>query len=626
MKGAQGYRPFCSAPVARLLAAALLSVSAAWTATPIQFSGELGGVVNNAAGQPQPGAVVLLFNKQDQLLLRSATDAAGRFAFSELLPDLYNLQVSLASYIPAAKDAIQIRAGMRSLLEINLSRVVSSIQLVATIPAPNGLMSDDWKWSLRTATASRPILRLLPVARRDPDVAAANATATAESRRPAIFTDSRGLIRISASDGAPAATDGQADLGTQFAFATSVYGGNHLAVAGDVGNSASGNQSTAFRTTFSREIAGVRPELAVTMRQFFIPMRVGQSLIGGPAGDSSVPTLRTLGVSFGDRAQLSEELVAEYGFELTDVSFVDRIHYVSPWARLNRSLPHGKLDLTWTSGNARPELGVAATDANADLQRDLTALALMPRVSLMEGRARVQRTDNYELGVTQRFGTREYRVSGYYEDVANAALTLVSPAGGLFPGNLLPDMISNAAVFDYGRLTMFGYSAAATQNFGDFYRITLIYGAPGALTARSGEGIGSAGIGSTGIASTGSASADNLRHELKPVRREALTLRASGTVKCTGLRFVASYQWTSRGDAMPGPAVSTEASRPDPGFNILLRQPMPSIPGVKGRIEASAELRNILAQGYLAMTTPGGDPMLLVNNPRSFRGGVAYVF
>ena len=619
MKGAQGHRLFCSAPVAGLLAAVLLSVSAAPAASPIRFSGELGGLVTDPAGNPQPGAIVLLFNKQDRLLLRSATDVAGHFAFSELLPDLYNIQVSLASFLPAAKDRILIRPGMRSLLEINLSRVFSSIQLVSTVPAPGGLMNDNWKWTLRTGTSARPILRLLPVINRpDPGQrdTGRDTGLSSDPGRPSVFTDSRGLIKISASDGAPISSDGQADLGTQFAFATSVYGGNHLAVAGDVGGSSFGSSSAAFRTSYSREFAGgVKPEISVTMRQFFVPMRVGQSLIGSPAGsagnDGPLPALRTLGISFGDKTQISDALQAEYGFEMNDVSFIGRMHYFSPWARLNYSLPHGKLDLTWTSGNARPELGVAATDSNANLQRDLTALSLMPRVSLFEGRAKVQRADDYEIGLTQRFGSREYRVSGYHEHVANAALTIASPEAGLFPGDLLPDMISNTAVFDFGRFDTFGYAASVTQDLGDNYKVTLVYGSLGVLSARPGEVI---------------ESADDLRRAMQTSRREAVTLRASGSVKCIGLRFVTSYQWTDRRAAMPGPSVSTQSARPDPGFNILFRQPMPSIPGVKGRLEASAELRNLLAQGYLAMATPGGEQLLLVNTPRSFRGGLSFVF
>src|SRR5207248_8472435 len=105
-----------------------------------------------------------------------------------------------------------------------------------------------------------------------------------ESSRSAIFTGSRGMVKISASEGAQISADGQADLGTQFAFATSVFGGNHVQIAGDVGY-ASGSTvpSAAFRTTYSREFAtGVKPELSLTMRQFFVPLRVGQSMLGGP--------------------------------------------------------------------------------------------------------------------------------------------------------------------------------------------------------------------------------------------------------------------------------------------------------------------------------------------------------
>jgi hypothetical protein len=43
-------------------------------------------------------------------------------------------------------------------------------------------------------------------------------------------------------------------------------------------------------------------------------------------------------------------------------------------------------------------------------------------------------------------------------------------------------------------------------------------------------------------------------------------------------------------------------------------------------MEASAELRNLLAQGYLPLTTSGGDQFLLINTPRSIRGGIAFVF
>src|SRR5665213_1253774 len=172
-----------------LLGVSGIAVSPARAASPIRFSGQLGGLVTDVAGKPQPGAVVVLLNQQDQLLQRSATDSLGTFAFGDLLPDLYSVRVSFATFVPAIKERIQIKAGMRSLLTISLSRVFSSIQLVSTTPAPGGLMSDGWKWTLRSDSATRPILRILPQA-------PANTASSSESSRPAAFTDSRGLVKI----------------------------------------------------------------------------------------------------------------------------------------------------------------------------------------------------------------------------------------------------------------------------------------------------------------------------------------------------------------------------------------------------------------------------------------------
>src|SRR5580658_6084666 len=165
MKAAKAIRPSWLVPhmACALLGVSLLSALSARAANPIRFSGELGGLVTDVAGKPQPGAVVLLFNKQDRLLQKSASDSLGSFAFGDLLPDAYSVHVSLSSFVPAIKDRIQIKPGMRSLLDVNLSRVFSSVQLVSMAPISGSLMSDSWKWALRADSSMRPILRFLPV-------------------------------------------------------------------------------------------------------------------------------------------------------------------------------------------------------------------------------------------------------------------------------------------------------------------------------------------------------------------------------------------------------------------------------------------------------------------------------
>ena len=443
-------------------AAALLVCSAGLSqaAIPVRFSGELGGLVTDNAGKAQIGAMVLLFNKQNQLLRKSATDALGVFAFGDLLPDIYSIQVSLPNFMPALKERLIVKPGMRSQLAINLSRMFSSIQIVSTVPIPGGLMSDDWKWALRTDNAVRPVLHIL----------AAEKTANPADRE-AVFSGSRGLIKISASDGADLTT-GQADLGTQFAFATSLYGGNHLQVAGDVGyGPASGSPSAALRTSYSRNFGGADPTVAVTVRQFYVPMHIGQTLAGSP--DGSLPALRTLGVSFSDKTQITDSDSLEYGFEMDTVSFLDHLQYLSPYARLTHALGHGDLDFTWTSGNARPELGINAADQNADLERGLTELSVLPRVSLADGHAKVQRGTDYEIGLRERFGSREYRISAWRNEISNTTLMIANPQAGLFPGDLLPDLFSTSALFNAGRFDTTGYAASVTQDLGDRYKVTL---------------------------------------------------------------------------------------------------------------------------------------------------------
>jgi hypothetical protein len=586
-------------------------VSLAKAGAPIRFAGELSGLVTDYAGQPRAGALVLLFNRQDHLLQRIPTDIGGNFTFDDLLPDLYSIRVTLENFVPAMRDHVQVRPGMRSLLEVNLSKVFSSVQLLSTLPSAGGLMGDDWKWVLRSDSSLRPVLRMFPVSSGAAFGTAAGSANADDAEKTAVFSESRGLVKISASDGAQmVGNTGEADLGTQFAFATSMYGGNHLQVSGNVGYAAvTGSPDAALRTTYSRDFLGSTPAVSVTLRQMFVPMRAGMG--SGSAPEGSLPALRTLAVSYADKTQLSDVLSAEYGFELDMVSFVDRLHYLSPWARLNYAVPRGTIDFTWTSGNARPELGMSASDQNADLQRDLAALAALPQVTLGNGQSKVQRGEDYELGFSQRFGSREYRVSVYSENVGNTALTVANPASGLFPGDLMPDLFSNSALFDAGRYQSTGYMASVTQDLGDSYKITATYGSIGVIALNTDAGI---------------ESANDLRRALEDSHRPALTLRGTGTVKTTGTRFIASYEWTDYRSSLPGPLFATQSPRPEPGLNIIFRQPIPQIPGVPWRVEASAELRNLLAQGYLPISLADGQQLVLVNTPRSFRGGLAFVF
>ena len=86
-------------------------------------------------------------------------------------------------------------------------------------------------------------------------------------------------------------------------------------------------------------------------------------------------------------------------------------------------------------------------------------------------------------------------------------------------------------------------------------------------------------------------------------RKHAATARVNATAPRTGTHVIASYQWNgNRRWVMSGNLYSTEPGRPLPGLNVYVRQPLPRIALLPWRMEATADLRNMLAQGYLPLT------------------------
>lgn len=577
----------------------LAAPRAAEAISPAKLSGSISGLVTDGSGVPQMGATVLLFDKRERLHEKALTDEQGVFVFAGLIPDIYSIRVTLASFVPAVKSNIMVQPGMRSMLNVSLANLFSSIQLVYPLPGQRTLMSDDWKWVLRTSGATRPVLRMLPGVDQSP-----------RRQTASVFSRTRGMLRLSAGETDPASVQGmEGDLGTAFALATSLYGSNELLVAGKVGYGAqNGMPSAAFRTSFSRNMGLGNPEVALTMRQLYLPDRLGS----GTSAENGIPALRSVSLDFDDRTQLSDSLWLRYGFSLDSVSFLDRLNYFSPYARLTYDGGEaGTVEFTYTSGNARPDLA-AIGRPGAELQHDLRTLALFPRVSMRGGRARVQRGENFELSYSREFGSRKVQVTGYRESVSNTALTIDAPQG-LYAssGDILPDLFSGSAVFNAGDYETVGYTMSLTQRIGDKFSATVIYGSIGALTAEPGEVV--------------SENPDDLRAMIRAGRRHAATLRTNATIPWSGTQVVASYQWSDAASVSPGHLYSTQSVRPQPGFNVYFRQPVPwSL--FPWRMELTADLRNLLAQGYLPLNVPGGRRVFLMQTPRAFRGGLSFIF
>lgn len=564
------------------------------------------------------GAAVLLYDHQQRFLGKVFTGDHGEFKLLGLVPARYSIKVSLVSFVPATKE-ILVLPGMRSVLNVNLSTLFSSIQFAYPAFESGNIMTDDWKWVLRSASSTRPVLRFI-----DPGTVSASATGSttvaadpdpvSTTEHASVFSETRGLLRFSAGEGPLSdGTGTEADLGTTFALETSLYGNSLLQFAGNLGyGSATGVPTAAFRTSYSREIAGDTPEVSITMRQMLMPGSVG-ALVSGP-DSSGLPMMRNLSASVDDQYKVTDNVTLQYGFTMDSVTFVGHLNYYSPYARLKYTDDNSTFEVAYSSGNPRPNNGGEASpdgslQSDGSLQHDIDALGIFPRISLLNDRTEIQRADEYEIVYARKVGSRTYTGSVYSQYVTNAGITMVAPSG-FFAGNVLPDVFAGTSVFDVGNFQNNGYAGSVTQNLGSNASVTMIYSDNGALTADARELV--------------SNNPDELRSMIRTGRRHAITSRFSATVPHAGTRLISSYQWTGDNRAiMAGNLCAADSMQPLPGFNVYVRQP---IPGFGRHVEATADIRNMLAQGYLPMNAVGGQRILLVQNPRSVRGGLSFTF
>ncbi|HSR06841.1 MAG TPA: carboxypeptidase-like regulatory domain-containing protein [Bryobacteraceae bacterium] len=595
-----------TAPTTLWIAAGLLlgvaSVSAP-AASLNPLSGEILGQVKNAAGVAQMGATIYLYNRYDDLVRKGLSNEQGRFVFDALAPDLYSIRVVLASFVPAERRNISVLPSSENRLDINLTGVFSTIGVTSTPAAPGTLMTDDWKWVLRTSQATRPVLRFLPEL-------APRTISTSESASSR-FSHTTGVLELSAGDGQSFARGSQQDLGTAFAIATSLASSARVQLSGNLSYAgSSGLPGAGIRTSFSRSTTdGSNPEVVVTMRQLYLTQRSGS---GMAMGSDSGPVLRTMSLAFLDKAELSDNLSLDYGFDFQSVSYLDRINYASPFVRATFDTGNqGRVRVAFTSGGQPTELLARDGQKSGELQQDLAALALMPILSLSDSHVTVERTQNLEIGYDRVAGSRTYSLGAYDETVSNAAFMLSAPANFLPAGDLLPDLSSRSSIFNIGSYRRTGFTAGVKQMLGDHAEVAVAAGRTGVLTA--------AGGGDQSYTDSGS-----LRAGIGQGQRAWVTVHVEGTLPRVGTRIAANYGWTDFNVLMPVHLFVTQDVNQDIGVNVYIRQPLP-IGGMPWRLEASAELRNLLAQGYLPM----GDASthsVLTNSPRCLRGGLNFIF
>ncbi len=565
--------------------------------------GQILGEIRSAAGVTQMGAAVYLYNHSNQLIRQVLSGKDGKFAFDALTPDTYSIMVTLASFLPAVRHDIAVAAGSESDLRINLPSVLNSVDLTPGSAAPGTLISDEWKWVLRSSHATRPVLRLQP-----------GTSSSRSSSLASMFSDTTGMVRLSAGDGYMASGNMQQDLGTAFALATSVNGSNRVHVSGNVAYAASGVPSAGLRTTYSRDNDAdgtPGPRMSVTVRQIYLPSLPGSGVAGsavggGPLEAGDAPILRTVSLSVIDSLRLTDALDFEYGFGMDSVSLFGRISYFSPFARATYDLGRqGAVRVAYSSGGTPTELIHGGAGSTVDVSQDLAALGQLPNISRRDGNAAVQRTRTYEAGYQIKQGSRTYTASVYRDEVSNAAFLISDQSGVVASNDLLPDLNSRGIVYNVGDFRRGGYGVSMEQALGDHAEFSI------------GGGRGDALVASPNVPG------GDLRGSIHNEARPWATARVGGSIPLSGTYLGTSYGWSDYNALTPTHAYLTGNISQQVGWNIHARQRLPAVGNM--HMELTAEMLNMLAQGYLTIRS-GGQQAVLTNSPRAVRGGLNFIF
>jgi hypothetical protein len=565
----------------------------------LPVTGNLIGSVVDAAGAPQMGATVQLLNRYERVLAKAITASDGRFVFAGLPLDTYAVRVSQPSFLPAFRDRITVKPGSDSVLQIHLATLFSNIQV--SYKLPSGTMTNDWKWVLRTSAATRPVTRYLPELKGKKE---------ANPRVP-VFSDTHAMLALNGGDsGVIDSGLAASDMGSVFALSTNLFGKNQVQIAGSWGEGGElvpvvRGLAAVYQRDSQNAFANA-PEVTLTMAQF---SRFG-ALMTAP---EQLQALRVMALSVYQVADPLENVHLEYGIAGETVSYLQYSARVSPFARATLALsPKSELIAAYNDGGRPDELTAHAAHtgdqafSSGDMVNAVNALERVPQMANSNGRLVLQRTQNYELGYSKQAGGRTYTLSGFYEHVWDGQLNLSGNTAELNPGSLLFDGLSKTATYNVGNYTRSGYVGTVTQRLNDHMDLGMTFGRMGGFLTDP-------------VQSFGNDSAF-LRMGLHDVA--GANLRAS--IPASGTRITAGYGWVDAGSVVPLHVFTTQSNVVSPGLNFGLQQPLPSLFGLPGHLTLTADLRNLLAQGYIPVG--GAGQLLVVQSPRAIRGGLNLTF
>lgn len=562
------------------LAMASVQCSAASTAS-------VAGVVRNAEGSAQVGAMVQVLGSNAAAIATAFTDIYGRYRIGGLAPGSYRVRATAATFLPATRANLHLVTGMRATVNLTMSMLADpAIWLPAERRSP-GEPGDDWTWTLRSAP-DRPILRVLG----DGDALSVADDDGGDT------TGRKAIVRMREAMMAGDAGFGDSGLHDVIALDRILASGSDIVLQADLGM-----PQARIGSTPSGEISTVYERKGA----FGGASSVGMTYASHPeiatADGSGMQWLR---LASAEKMQLGDLAELEAGSTVYAIHAGGYAVSTQPFLRV--TLHPGQV---WA---VRYRLATSRDAQSEGLQQAFnTPEALAGRVpvaALSEGHLSVEKGLHQELAVTRKAGNGMVRVAVYHDAMTTPAISGTGMADA-------EQMASAPAVVD-------------TAN-GDFQVLGAGYSANGMSLAVA-EPIGpnlwgsleyarGVGLSASGTAGQSFASAVSMLH---PVAASTTSLALESKLDCTHTKLRASYRWQPSNVVT---AVNAYSAAPNQAyFGLFVRQGINLGSLLPQGLEATVDVTNLLAQGYHPFLSADGRTLYLAQAPRMVRAGLAFNF
>jgi hypothetical protein len=544
------------------------------------------GVVRDAQGVAQLGALVQVVANDSAVLGTAFTDLHGRYLIPHLVPGRYEVRASAALFVPAMRDNLQLRAGAQAVVNLTLNTLFESATWIPAERRKADEPSDDWKWTMRSA-ANRPILRLAE----DGDVILVSSSVTESSPK---HTD-KVRAEMTAGDGG----FGNSGVHNVFVLDRTLDDGAGMVLHADIGR-----QTGATAIGPSTEVAaGFETRLGFA--------GAGRAVVSYQSHPELVSSGGTPGL---DAMQVSTAQQMQIG-DFADVEAGGTLYVVRSAGFASGSRPFLKITAhpvkAWTVGYRM------ATSQNLQSFAGLDSVQQeLPIAAMYQGRTQTDQGHHQEFTASRKAGPGLLQISYYRDSLDRVA---VSGGGALAAADIQQAVQpgSNGIVADSTtgnfRFLNAGYKAQGvnvtlTEPLSSTMWVAVEYGTGAGLAAKDGAVM----------------SLPSMSTSLAPQAAQTATIALRGRVVRSGTRIRASYRWQP---ARLVTAVDPYASFGDQAyFSCHLRQALRLGSLLPNGLDATVDVTNLMAQGYRPFLSADGQTLFLAQSPRTLQAGLAFTF